>query len=72
MCICDWLCFPCTVHAQLKVSSCLGPKFDEEDLGEEDGDADEAADSEDVEDRLEVHHTQRTDLARVLRDDAFF
>jgi hypothetical protein len=50
----------------------LGPKFDEEDLGEEDGDADEAADSEDVEDRLEVHHTQRTDLARVLRDDAFF
>jgi hypothetical protein len=49
----------------------LGPKFDEEDLGEKDGDADEAADAEDVEDRLEVHHTQRTDLARVLRDEGF-
>ncbi len=49
----------------------MGPKFDEEDLGEKDGDADEAADAEDVEDRLEVHHTQRTDLARVLRDEGF-
>jgi hypothetical protein len=49
----------------------LRPKFDEEDLGEEDGDADEAADGEDVEDRLEVHHAQRTDLARVLRDEVY-
>jgi hypothetical protein len=46
----------------------LGPKFDEEDLGEEDGNADEAADGEDVEDGLEVHHAQRTNLARVLSE----
>ncbi len=52
-----------------KSLSCLGPKFDEEDLGEEDGYADEAADGEDVEDGLEVHHAQWTDLARVLRDE---